>query len=791
MNLLHLHLHPFGKFDDQHYDLHPGLFVVEGPNEHGKSTMSHAIKHVLFTTTLLTPVKLKKTIGEWFPHPHGNACTVSLAVEHNGITYTIHKTWSAHGITHLRGSDGTDLLGTAAEARIADIVGVNEATWEMVFHTSQAALADTMAMLKDHGRSMDDIVAGTSKLTNDISPERLLSLIDSRIDKHFSNWDRVVSRPRDGRGIERPWSRDVGTLLATYYAWQRAKADLELADDYNARVDALQSAIVKLTRREAELDAFVLQGKRLRGQLEQLTTLAMQVESLTETVTEQRNAYDSWPMAARDVADATARIATVQAEVEKLNEEYERAATHHAAQGLRETFAKIELAKHALDAAEQRLTSCTSVNEEAVRQAATLTQRINDLDVSIRAHRLAATMQADHSAVVSVVTGSGTSEDVTLTTQQQWTNDAIPGMIAVTHNGVTLTVRSATGNITQWHHDRLDTEQRLKRLLQDTGFDTAEDMRAAHGTYVAAERDRTDQQRLLEQLLGDKSFEQLSAAYGAVASIAPTRDVQAVHSDQHRASMSLGELRATVDRLNEKIQHYEAMYGRHDDLFSLMSANHAKLKTASDALAAMPPIPEGYTDAHAYLRALEQSQETLSAIREEKSAKQSQLDHMPAPTVEGSISDLSDRVHLAKVTFDRAVQEGEALHRILAAVERAAAQTDDGPMQALPAMISDYFSRLTNGRYSSVALEQMIPLHATGVAVRDLPVERLSRGTKTSLALATRLALAASYLQDRSGVIMLDDPCVDMDADRRAAAMQLLRDVAQQHQIILFTCHPQ
>jgi uncharacterized protein YhaN len=57
--------------------------------------------------------------------------------------------------------------------------------------------------------------------------------------------------------------------------------------------------------------------------------------------------------------------------------------------------------------------------------------------------------------------------------------------------------------------------------------------------------------------------------------------------------------------------------------------------------------------------------------------------------------------------------------------------------------------------------------------------------------LATRLALAEAYLQERSGVIMLDDPCVDMDAERRAAAMQVLGDVSRKHQVIMFTCHPQ
>lgn len=791
MNLLHLHLHPFGKFTDEHYDLQPGLHVVEGPNERGKSTMSHAIKHALFTPTSLTPAKMKKVIGDWFPLPHGTECSVRLGVEHDGITYTISKTWSAHGTTHVTGSDGTDAIGADAEARIASIVGFNEATWEYVFHTSQAALADTIAMLNDHSKSMDDIVAGTSTLANDISPERFLSLMDERISKHYKYWDQLLGRPRDGRGIDNPWTRDVGTLLAAYYVWQRALADLANADAYNARVDMLQGAVARLTERELELDGLVQQGKTLREQLQQGSTLTMRVEQLREAVAEQRKAYDAWPMAERDVADATARVTALQALIETLSVEQDRATQYQQAQGLRASYARIVEAKQALDAAEQRLRGRTAVTEEALRTVLTLTQRINDLDISIRAHRLAATIQADHDAVVSVVAGTGTAENVSLLSQQPWTNDAVPGMIAISHNGVTLTVRSATGDVTQMLVDRQDAEQTLERLLQDAGFDTADAVQTARDVYIKAEQDLHSQQRLLDQLLNGKPYEQWTSEFQTAQDLGTVRDVQAVNADMQRTTLALAEQRGTLERLHNQIEHFEAMYGSRDDLFTLMSERHAMLKTANDALAAMPPVPHGYADANAYLRALEQAQDELHSVRNEKTAKQSELEHMPAPNLEGSLSDLSDRVHLAKVTYERMVQEGEALQRIRAAVERATGQTDAGPMQALPSLISDYFSRLTNGRYSSVAMEQMIPLHATGAAVRDLPVERLSRGTKTSLALATRLALAEAYLQERSGVIMLDDPCVDMDAERRAAAMQVLGDVSRKHQVIMFTCHPQ
>ena len=57
MRLKAIRLHPFGHFTDQSWNLEKPLVVIHGPNQLGKSTLRHAIYHVLFTPTKLPTTK--------------------------------------------------------------------------------------------------------------------------------------------------------------------------------------------------------------------------------------------------------------------------------------------------------------------------------------------------------------------------------------------------------------------------------------------------------------------------------------------------------------------------------------------------------------------------------------------------------------------------------------------------------------------------------------------------------------------------------------------------------------
>ena len=95
MKLLSIRLHPFGASMDRPFALHPGLNVVEGPNEFGKSTLVHALWHALQTPTKLTPARLRDTMGRWYPQPAGDHARVTLRFEADGAVWTLEKTWGA------------------------------------------------------------------------------------------------------------------------------------------------------------------------------------------------------------------------------------------------------------------------------------------------------------------------------------------------------------------------------------------------------------------------------------------------------------------------------------------------------------------------------------------------------------------------------------------------------------------------------------------------------------------------------------------------------------------------
>lgn len=97
------------------------------------------------------------------------------------------------------------------------------------------------------------------------------------------------------------------------------------------------------------------------------------------------------------------------------------------------------------------------------------------------------------------------------------------------------------------------------------------------------------------------------------------------------------------------------------------------------------------------------------------------------------------------------------------------------------------FSRLTGGRYDRLTLSQDLSVQA---GAGEEPVLRSalwrSEGTVDQLYLALRLAVSKELTADAP--LVLDDALVRFDDTRHGFAMELLRQQAQQRQILLFSC---
>jgi uncharacterized protein YhaN len=105
---------------------------------------------------------------------------------------------------------------------------------------------------------------------------------------------------------------------------------------------------------------------------------------------------------------------------------------------------------------------------------------------------------------------------------------------------------------------------------------------------------------------------------------------------------------------------------------------------------------------------------------------------------------------------------------------------------------SELFARLTLGRFSRLEVS-MVELRLECIEAADgkgLELEQLSRGTRSQLFLALKLASLEQYLQSAPPLpLVLDDVLVEWDDERSRVALEVLAEFSERTQILLFTHH--
>lgn len=127
-------------------------------------------------------------------------------------------------------------------------------------------------------------------------------------------------------------------------------------------------------------------------------------------------------------------------------------------------------------------------------------------------------------------------------------------------------------------------------------------------------------------------------------------------------------------------------------------------------------------------------------------------------------------------------------------VDRLSAQWIDGALNAasadrLPAIVEraqTYFATLTLAHYTKIEfINEALTVTTSQGTVFD--VTELSRGTAEQLYIALRLGFA-SVMADRTAMpLIIDDAFVDFDRHRKQAMFNLMKELAQQVQVIYFT----
>ena len=241
-----------------------------------------------------------------------------------------------------------------------------------------------------------------------------------------------------------------------------------------------------------------------------------------------------------------------------------------------------------------------------------------------------------------------------------------------------------------------------------------------------------------------------------------------------------------VDRLRSQL---DGLVGREpvDTLPGLRDAAALEVEQKTHALEALGPIakePRARERLEVEVRDLEAS---LERARDEEANARARVE---ANTVDAEqVAAHAERLASWRDQLAALQRKARVYERTLREIEAAEQATMKSATRFLERQMVADIDRITGGRYRRVAVDDKtldLRLHAPEKG-DWVDVRALSQGTLDLVYLAARLGLVRLVTGDRRPPLVFDDPFVTLDDTRAMRALELLREIARDFQVIYLT----
>ena len=273
-------------------DFAPGLTVIGGANESGKSSLVEALHRTLFVRAASSGTAVQDLRSQL----HAGHPQIKVEFETSDQHWTLLKRFSGpSGTTQLETKGQVALIGSAAEDQLAHLLGVDEIlNSRQVNKTLPSRWAHLWVKQGESGRDLLSLSHDHYDLNNLIecleqqAEQSLQSPLDQRV---HSQLERLVSESLSSRGVRHQselWKRQEALQAAK----ERHTESLEQLQDFELSCEELDRVEDKLRNLELEqLPELRRQRQRLlqlQEALQQLKPLTLQQQQLERSCTTLR-----------------------------------------------------------------------------------------------------------------------------------------------------------------------------------------------------------------------------------------------------------------------------------------------------------------------------------------------------------------------------------------------------------------------------------------------------------------------------------------------------------------------
>ena len=327
----------------------PGLNVIVGPNESGKTTLLRAIAGVLTVKTTATG----QTLDAIRPHTGGTP-EVNVVFEQDGATYELSKQFKgARGRATLRvettGGTVENLADAAAEERLREVLGMRETLRQRIDSEAHLGIWPLLWVKQGHSGASpsDDLTEsarGTladrlSELSGEVlagaGGEELLRRAKGEYDRYFTAQGKEATRTDSPLRQARTALENAADQLAELQRREERHAhDVDEFARLAEQADKLERQLPRLKRDRGAAQEAARKVELLRGDRDKtaadLRTVTIQLEQIDQKIASRAGLREQ-------IAAHAERIA---ASVKQLDSARQRLADHDAARPPLETAAR-------------------------------------------------------------------------------------------------------------------------------------------------------------------------------------------------------------------------------------------------------------------------------------------------------------------------------------------------------------------------------------------------------------------------------------------------------------------
>ncbi|MBE3093891.1 MAG: AAA family ATPase, partial [Actinobacteria bacterium] len=521
MKLKSIQLKPFAGILDKKVDFYPGLTVILGPNEAGKSTLLNALKSVLFTEVELTKTRFDKLMKEYMPVKGGDTIRVSLEFQAEGKDYFLEKTWkpgNRKGSAILKSPDQGEFTIDGEVSRLIDeLLPAHQGTVNNILLTWQSALDKTMDILHDEDVNirpdLGAILRSSVMETDGVSVEKLRLRLDREYEDYFQHWDIEKGAPENGRGINNPFKKGVGKILKAYYEKEGIEKDYDETYKVEIEIDEVNKKIQDEESKKKKIKDELNQYKGIKSQIQERQQIENDLRTIDHETVEIKKISKEWPIKENWLLKEVDPIVSKMEEKKgKLEKEENEARQNQENIEFRKWFKNLHKLHKKIEDAENKLSKVKKVTEEDIELLKNKKQEVKDLENEIKASKLTLSFFAKNQQVLTLKDMSEKEETFALG-QGEKIEKTFQGKLTLEHEDWKMEVQAGEGEIDRLICEKEKKSKEVENEFKRLGVDTFEKAQSVNMEYERLRGEVEYAKRSFIEELGEERYEELEEKY--------------------------------------------------------------------------------------------------------------------------------------------------------------------------------------------------------------------------------------------------------------------------------------